>query len=205
MMLCALMSTLDDTSGVRWMRIFAYCRVSTTEQTTENQVLAIRKAGFDVPDNRVVSEQVSGSQAAMLRNGFKMLVEHKLEAGDQLVVLKLDRLGRGAIDVLSTLEMLTAKGIKVVSLDLPTSDLTSAEGRLMLGVFSAFAQFEKDRLIERTQEGLARAKAAGVKLGRPPAMKTYRSVQAAKARGLSQAKVVEEIGVSLATVKRHWK
>lgn len=187
------------------MRIFAYCRVSTTEQTTENQVLAIRKAGFDVPDNRVVSEQVSGSKAAMLRNGFKMLVEHKLEAGDQLVVLKLDRLGRGAIDVLSTLEMLTAKGIKVVSLDLPTLDLTSAEGRLMLGVFSAFAQFEKDRLIERTQEGLARAKAAGVKLGRPPAMKTYRSVQTAKAKGLSQTKVAEEIGVSLATVKRHWK
>ena len=60
------------------MRTFAYCRVSTTEQTTENQLLAIHNAGYEIPDARVVQEQVSGGVPAMQRDGFKSLVEHKL-------------------------------------------------------------------------------------------------------------------------------
>lgn len=80
-------------------RTFAYCRVSTSEQTTENQIMAIRQAGYDVIDNRVVSEVVSGGVQAMKRKAFSDLVNHKLEAGDKLVVLKLDRLGRDNIDV----------------------------------------------------------------------------------------------------------
>lgn len=83
-------------------RTFAYCRVSTSEQTTENQIMAIRQAGYDVIDNRVVSEVVSGGVQAMQRKAFADMVNHKLESGDRLVVLKLDRLDRDNIDVQHT-------------------------------------------------------------------------------------------------------
>lgn len=185
-------------------RTFAYCRVSTSEQTTENQIMAIRQAGYDVADNRVVSETVSGGIQAMKRKGFADMVIHKLEAGDRLVVLKLDRLGRDNIDVQQTIAMLVEKEIDVVSLDLPVRNLTSAEGKLMLQMFSAFAEFEKSRIIERTREGLARAKKEGKKLGRPVATNTLKRVQEAKAKGLSQSKVANVLGLGIATVKRHW-
>ena len=184
-------------------RTFAYCRVSTSEQTTENQIMAIRQAGYNVLDGRVVSEVVSGGVQAMKRKAFADLVNHKLEPGDQLVVLKLDRLGRDNIDVQQTIGMLVKRGIEVVSLDLPVRNLTSAEGKLMLQMFSAFAEFEKSRIIERTKEGLERAKQEGKRLGRP-ATDTQERVQKAKAKGLSQSKAALELGLSLPTIKRNW-
>ncbi len=102
-------------------RTFAYCRVSTSEQATENQIIAIRQAGYDVLDNRVVSEVVSGGVQAMKRKAFADMVNHKLESGDRLIVLKLDRLGRDNIDVQQAIDMLVKRGIEVVSLDLPVS------------------------------------------------------------------------------------
>jgi putative DNA-invertase from lambdoid prophage Rac len=185
-------------------RTFAYCRVSTSEQNTVNQVLAIEKAGYNIDPSRVISEKVSGSVQAMQREQFKLLVEHKLESGDTLVCLKLDRLGRDNIDLQQTIKTLTDKGVKVISLDLPVSDLSSSEGKLMLQLFASFAEFERNRIRERTSEGLARAKKEGRQLGRPEATATTVKVQAAKARKLSQAKVAIELGVSLPTVKRHW-
>ncbi|HFT4630876.1 TPA: recombinase family protein [Klebsiella pneumoniae] len=185
-------------------RTFAYCRVSTSEQTTENQIMDIRQAGYDVIDNRVVSEVVSGGVQAMQRKAFADMVNHKLESGDRLVVLKLDRLDRDNIDVQHTIAMLLDKGIDVVSLDLPASNLASAKGKLMLQMFSAFAEFEKSRITERTKEGLERAKKEGKKLGRPIATDTRQRVQEAKTGGLSQAKVAAALGLGIATIKRHW-
>lgn len=200
------MTPLNDTFEGEVMsgRIFAYCRVSTLEQDTENQVLAIERAGYKIEPTRVITEKVSGSVQAMQREGFRALVEHKLEAGDTLVVLKLDRLGRDNIDLQTTISMLAEKEVKVVSIDLPVSDLSSSEGKLMLQLFAAFAEFERNRIRERTQEGLAKVKAQGRKLGRPEASKTTISVQQKKALGLSQSEVASVLGVSLPTVKRHW-
>ena len=158
-----------------------------------------------IEDGRCVSETVSGSTEAMKRPAFKAMVEHKLERGDTLVVLKLDRLGRDAIDVQKTIETLRERGVDLRSLDLPNVNLSSAEGKLMLGVFSAFSEFERNRIRERTKEGLNRAKADGVKLGRPKATKTTKLVQAAKNEGLSQSMTAKRLGLSLATVKRHWR
>ncbi|MCD9545020.1 recombinase family protein [Photobacterium carnosum] len=186
------------------MRIFAYCRVSTTEQTTQNQIIAIRQKGYEVSDSRIVSETVSGSIEAMKREQFKMLINHQMETGDMLVVLKLDRLGRDNIDVQNTINVLTQKGVKVVCLDLPVADLSSAEGKLMLQMFAAFAEFERNRIRERTKEGIERAKVQGKKLGRPKARNTTIAVQEKKAGGLSQSNVAKELGISIATVKRHW-
>lgn len=185
-------------------RLFAYCRVSTTEQTTANQILAIRTAGYDVADSRVISEVVSGSREAMKREAFNNLVTNKLEAGDSLVVLKLDRLGRDNIDVQNTVTMLSDKGIKLICLDLPVKDLSSSEGKLMLQMFSAFAEFERNRIRERTQEGLKRAKAEGKTLGRPEATDTTKKVLACKERDMTQSQVARELLISLPTVKRHW-
>ena len=185
-------------------RTFAYCRVSTSEQSTENQIMAIRQAGYAVNDSRVISETVSGGVQAMQRKGFAEMVTHKLEAGDQLVVLKLDRLGRDNIDVQQTITMLVDKGIDVVSLDLPVRNLSSAEGKLMLQMFSAFAEFEKSRIIERTKEGLVRARKEGKKLGRPVASDTLQRVQEARAKGLSQSNAALALNLSLPTIKRNW-
>ena len=185
-------------------RIFSYLRVSTTEQSAENQLIAITKAGYDIESHRVISETVSGSKPAMDRPQFKELVNSKLESGDTLVCLKLDRLGRNNSDVLNTVKLLTDKGVKLVSLDLPIRDLTSSEGEFMLGIFSAFSQFELGRLKERTKEGLERAVKNGTKLGRPPATVTTKNVQKLKADGLTQSMVVDALNISLPTVKRHW-
>lgn len=185
-------------------RTFAYCRVSTTEQDASNQALAIRSAGYDVADNRVISETVSGSVGAMKRPAFAAMVEHKLEPGDRLIVLKIDRLGRDNIDVQETIQQLHSLGVGVVSLDLPAHDLTSSTGKMLLQMFSAFAEFERNRIRERTNEGLERAKSEGKKLGRPVAKQTTKAVQREKQRGLSQSQTATRLDISLATVKRHW-
>jgi len=185
-------------------RTFAYCRVSTIEQTTENQILAIRNAGYEIIDSRVISETVSGSTKSSDRKQFKSLLSHKLEKGDTLVVLKLDRLGRDNIDVQQTIQILCDMQVQIVCLDLPVSNLNSSEGKLMLQIFSAFAEFERNRIRERTQEGLTRAKAEGKKLGRPKAIHTTKLVQKCKLDGMSQSKSADCLNISIATAKRHW-
>ncbi|QBY46292.1 recombinase family protein (plasmid) [Arsenophonus nasoniae] len=147
-------------------RVFAYCRVSTLEQTTENQRREIEAAGFNIKPHRIVEENVSGSVAANERNGFVRLTD-RLEPDDILVVTKLDRLGRNAIDIRKTVENLASLGVKVHCLALGGVDLTSPAGKMTMQVISAVAEFERDLLIERTQAGIVRAKAQGKKLGRP--------------------------------------
>lgn len=148
-------------------RTFAYARVSTLEQDTQNQLGEIEAAGFKVEPHRVIAETVSGSVALTQRKGFVRLLD-KMESGDVLVVTKLDRLGRDAVDVSTTVAKLEELGIKVHCLALGGVDLTSSAGKLTMGVINAVAQFERDLLTERTQAGLARAKAEGKTLGRPP-------------------------------------
>ncbi len=87
-----------------------------------------------------------------------------------LIVTKLDRLGRDAVDVATTVAKLEKMGIRVHCLALGGVDLTSSAGKLTMGVINAVAQFERDLLIERTQSGLQRAKAQGKALGRPPVL-----------------------------------
>jgi DNA invertase Pin-like site-specific DNA recombinase len=104
--------------------------------------------------------------------------------------------------------MLSDKGIKLICLDLPVKDLSSSEGKLMLqmfSAFSAFAEFERNRIRERTNEGLQRAKSEGKKLGRPQAIGTTKKVLACKDKGMTQTQVANELSISLPTVKRHWR
>tara|TARA_R110000737_G_scaffold915_1_gene2639 strand:+ start:1562 stop:2044 length:483 start_codon:yes stop_codon:yes gene_type:complete len=150
-------------------RTFAYARVSTLDQDPQNQVGEIAAAGFMVEPHRIVTETVSGSMSIEQRKGFARLLD-RMERGDVLVVTKLDRLGRDAIDVSTTVVRLETRGIRVHCLALGGVDLTSSAGKLTMGVINAVAQFGRDLLIERTQSGLARAKAQGKQLGRPSAL-----------------------------------
>ncbi|AZF57307.1 recombinase family protein [Pseudomonas sp. R11-23-07] len=184
-------------------RTFLYCRVSTSSQFTENQVQEVKNAGFDVQAGRVVEETISGSIAATERPGFQKLLD-RMESGDVLIVTKLDRLGRNAMDVRQTVEHLTASGIRVHCLALGGVDLTSAAGKMTMQVLGAVAEFERDLLIERTQAGLERAKKEGKKLGRPEALSTTRDVLELKEQCCSQSEVAEKLGIGIATVKRHW-
>ena len=147
-------------------RTFAYVRVSTTEQNSENQIKEIEDAGFKVEPHRIISETISGSMPTARRKGFIRLLD-KIESKDILVVTKLDRLGRDAIDVSATVAKLEKSGIKVHCLALGGVDLTSSSGKMTMGVINAVAEFERNLLIERTQSGLTRAKSQGKTLGRP--------------------------------------
>ncbi|MEN8501815.1 MULTISPECIES: recombinase family protein [Paraburkholderia] len=184
-------------------RTFCYVRVSTSDQTTENQVREIAASGFAVEPQRVVSETVSGSVAASERPGFVRLVD-RLERGDVLVVTKLDRLGRNSMDVRSTVERLAGIGVRVHCLALGGADLTSAAGKMTMQVISAVAEFERDLLIERTQSGLQRAKAAGKHCGRPTALNDAQraAVLARLDAGASVAAVAKEFNTSRPTIMR---
>jgi putative DNA-invertase from lambdoid prophage Rac len=184
-------------------RTFAYVRVSTVGQTTENQIREIEAAGFKVDARRVVSETVSGSSAIEQRPGFMRLLD-RLEKDDVLIVTKLDRLGRNAIDVATTVARLADMGVRVHCLALGGVDLTSAAGRMTMQVISAVAQFERDLLIERTQAGLERAKAEGATLGRPAALDQaeQEAVRAALLGGASVSALAKQYGTSRQTIMR---
>ncbi len=184
-------------------RVFAYARVSTAEQDCTNQVREIEAAGFHVDTKRIVAETISGSSEAGQRPGFVRLLD-RMENGDTLIVTKLDRLGRNAIDVMQTVQRLGTAGIRVVCLALGGVDLTSSAGKMTMGVLSAVAQFERDLLIERTLSGQKRAREAGVKFGRKPALLNgeRQVVFEQLAAGATITAIARAAGVSRATIIR---
>ena len=184
-------------------RVFAYCRVSTNDQTTDNQVREIEAAGFAIQPRRIVAECISGSVATAERPGFAKLAD-RMESGDVLVVTKLDRLGRNAMDVRSTVEALAANGIRVHCLALGGVDLTSAAGKMTMQVLAAVAEFERDLLIERTQAGISRARAEGKAFGRPSVLSNDEQSQAVQmlAQGVAVAQIARELGTSRQTIMR---
>jgi putative DNA-invertase from lambdoid prophage Rac len=184
-------------------RTFAYCRVSTTGQTTENQVREIEAAGFKVDARRIVAETISGSSSIDQRPGFAKLMD-RLERDDVLIVTKMDRLGRNAVDVTQTVERLAGMGVRVHCLALGGVDLTSAAGKMTMQVLGAVAQFERDLLIERTTFGLARAKAEGATLGRPASLTAAQqgAVREALQAGASVSEVARQYDTSRQTIMR---
>ena len=184
-------------------RTFAYTRVSTINQTTANQIQEIEAAGFKVEPRRIVTETVSGSVATAQRRGFCRLLD-RLETGDVLVVTKLDRLGRNAMDVGSTVTKLAEIGVRVHCLALGGVDLASSTGKLTMNVINAVAEFERDLLIERTQAGLNRAKAEGKTLGRPATLTDAQRLEVAQRlkEGTSVAALAREFKTSRQTIMR---
>ena len=180
------------------MAIIGYARVSTTDQNPQLQLDALRDAGAV----RVFNDHgVSGSTAA--RPGLDSCLDH-LREGDVLTVWKLDRLGRNTQHVLAVVDELTSRGIGFRSI---TEGLHTdgPMGKAMLTIMAAFAQLERDTMIERTRAGLAAAAANGRKGGRP---RKVDDADAAKARslrekGIAATDIAKMLGVSRATVYRY--
>jgi len=181
------------------MAVFGYGRVSTAEQTVDNQRLEIERAGYAV--EYWFADTVSGKAHATQRKQFGDMVA-KLRKKDTVVVSKLDRLGRDAPDVLATIKTLAALDVEIVVLQLGKLDLASPAGKLMLAMLAAVAEMERDLIVERTQAGLQRARAQGKRLGRPA--KTTPDQRQAMIDAYAQKQSVSALarlyGVSRATV-----
>lgn len=189
------------------MPSFAYLRVSTNEQTTEQQLRQIKEAGHAVEGDRVYVEHgVSGKVPALKREQFARLHE-RLKAGDVVIVAKLDRLGRDVLDVVATVQELTKKGIVLDVLGLGRLD-SSAQSRLTLNMLAAISQFEREIIGERTKAKLAQLKADGVKLGRPVKINDEQLRERARTlldAKVSWRKVATELNIALSTLQRLMK
>ena len=140
--------------------------------------------------------------AKAARPGLKAALDY-MRDDDVLVVTRLDRLGRTALDTLRTIDELAKQDVAVIVLK-PELDSRTKEGRLMVTIMSGLAEFERDLLIERTQAGLSRAKAEGKKLGRPAALtaQQQQAVRDGLAAGQSVSSLARQLGASRQTVMR---
>lgn len=145
---------------------YGYGRVSTEDQHSENQRQVIALQQKVSVDEWFEDQNVSGKTKAVNRPEFARMLS-KAVIGDEIVFTRVDRIGRRASDVLNTVEGLLEKGIEVYILQLGDTPLSSPMGKVMLGVFAIFAENERDSIIERTNDGIARTKAKGTKFGAP--------------------------------------
>jgi len=184
------------------MVYFGYARVSTVDQNTDNQLLEMRLAGFDInPKFWFVDEGISGKSCAVQRSSFKKL-KSRIREGETLVVSKIDRLGRDPIDVLQTVKDLSEMGVKIIVLQFGNTDLTSQAGKLMLMMLAAVAEMELDLLRERTKIGIQRAREEGRTIGRPTKTNTHQKAQIKEdlSSGISVSAVARQYSVSRATI-----
>ncbi len=178
--------------------IYGYARVSTDGQSVAAQVAALTAAGA----GKVFREVASGAQTerAQLRKALAAL-----DSGDVLMVTRLDRLARSTRDLLNTLAVATGRKARFRSLGDAWADTTTAHGRLMLTVLGGLAEFERDLIRARTSEGRERARARGVKMGRPPRLTPHQQREAIKRRDQGEeslADIGRSYNVSAATISR---
>src|SRR5215212_8712028 len=179
--------------------IVGYCRTSTVEQKAglEAQVSALQQAGCEC----IFAEQIS---SIAKRPELEAALAY-VRDGDTLVVTRLDRLARSTQDLLSIVERLDRKGVALRILDFAGSaiDSTKAVDKLLITVFAAFAEFERNLMLERQREGIAKAKVEGKYKGRAPTARSQADqiVSLAEA-GLTKAVIAEELGISPRSVFR---
>jgi putative DNA-invertase from lambdoid prophage Rac len=186
------------------MHTFVYARVSTSDQTNDNQLLEIEQAGYDA--DTVYTDTVSGKVPADERLEFGKLLDTviRTKKPKRLIVTKLDRLGRDAIDIMTTVKRFSEMGCAVRVLQLGDLDLASSAGKLVLSTLSAVAEMERDLLVERTNAGIARARAEGKTLGRPKVTndKSAAEITDKLHEGVSVAQIARDHGVSRMTIMR---
>ncbi|WP_371031327.1 recombinase family protein [Pseudoclavibacter sp. JSM 162008] len=186
------------------MRLLGYTRVSTATQDAQLQLDALVDVGVQKRD--VFADVTSGSRTAIERPGMKRLLEHA-EAGDTVVVWRVDRLGRSLIDVLNTVNLLRERGINVRSISDGIDPATST-GRLMLNMLATLAEYERELIVERVNAGIAAARQNGTKFGRPlsdpvQVEEKLQVVSDARKRGRTAADAARLVGWSRATLYRH--
>lgn len=185
---------------------YGYTRTSTKDKQTDDlQRRALLDAG--VGDAQIYADQISGSRQARSRPGWSAL-EPRLRNGDELVVWRLDRIGRSMIDVIMTVSELQQRGVHLRSLS-DSIDSSTREGRLMLNLMATFAEYERELIQERVKAGVDAARARGVRFGRPAVdpEESARKVRAVRhlvqSEGISVAAAARTVGWSRATYYRH--
>jgi len=181
----------------RNMTTYGYARVSTNGQDLGSQEVELMAAGCA----KVFKEKVSGAKTDRAELAKVM---RRLEPGDVLVVARLDRLARSTRDLLNVLATIGERGAGFRSLKDTWADTTTPHGRLMLTVLGGLAEFERELIRARTSDGRTRAKARGVRFGRPAALTPHQRAEALQrlANGEVQADVARSFNVSQATISR---
>jgi DNA invertase Pin-like site-specific DNA recombinase len=179
------------------MAIYGYARVSTRDQDLTGQVAELKTAGC----GNIYREKASGAKTD--RPELAKLIR-RLDAGDVLVVTRLDRLARSTRDLLNILDAVGKRGAGFKSLRDTWADTTTPHGRLMLTVLGGLAEFERELIKARTSDGRARAKARGVQFGRPSKLTAYQRQEALKRlqEGHAQTDVARLLNVSQPTISR---
>lgn len=191
------------TKPMTTMSAISYLRVSTSDQTVENQRQAIATAGWKI-EKEFADEATSGTTAADSRDGWAECSKY-LREGDTLVVYALDRLGRSTVDVLTQINTLSSRGIRLVIL-MQGFDTDTPAGKLALTMFAAFAEFEHGIRRERQKEGIARARIEGGKYqGRKPKLTLAQQAELKKRfdAGENRSQLAREFGVDRVTVHRY--
>jgi DNA invertase Pin-like site-specific DNA recombinase len=179
------------------MAVFGYARVSTDGQTLASQDAELMGAGCA----KVYAEKVSGARSDRPELG-KLL--RRVEAGDLLIVTRLDRLARSTRDLLNILHMLAERGAKFKSLHDPWADTTTPQGELLVTILAGFATFERHLIKARTDDGRKRAQARGVRFGRPRKLDQHQRQEAVQrlANGETLVDVARTYGVDPTTIGR---
>ena len=179
------------------MTCYGYARVSTDGQSLAAQDAQLHAAGCV----KVYAEKISGARS---NRPELAKVLKRLDLGDVLVVTRLDRLARSTRDLLNILDDIAKRDAGFKSLHDAWADTTSAHGRLMVTILAGLAEFERELILARTSDGRSRAKARGVRFGRPPTLTAHqrREVLQRLAQGEVQADVALSFNVSQATISR---
>src|SRR4051794_28576738 len=172
------------------MTAYGYARVSTNGQDLSSQETELLAAGCA----KVFKEKVSG---AKVDRAELAKVIRRLEPGDLLLVTRLDRLARSTRDLLNVLATIGVRQAGFRSLNDTWADTTTPHGRLMLTVLGGLAEFERELILARTSDGRTRAKARGVRFGRPPALTVHQRQEALQRlkEGATQADLARTYGV----------
>jgi len=184
------------------MRAAIYARVSTTDQTCENQLLELRRyiEARGWTGTEFVDKGVSGNKES--RPALDALLrDAKRRRFDVLVCWRLDRLGRNLRHLVTLLEDLQSLGVAFVSLD-EGIDCTTPAGKLQLHILAALAEFERERIRERVFAGLRRARSEGKTLGRPKGAVPLERLASVSSLSLTDAAAT--LGISRSTLKR-WR
>jgi DNA invertase Pin-like site-specific DNA recombinase len=179
------------------MTVYGYARVSTQDQHLTGQLAALKAAGADP----IFREKVSGVRVDR-PNLTKLMTS--LQAGDVVVVTKLDRLGRSTRELLGLIERIGKVGASFRSLGDPLWDTGSSQGRLLSTMLAAIAEFERELIRDRTGEGRKRAQAAGVRFGRKRKLSDFQRAEAVKRRdaGETLASIAKSYAVNISMISR---
>lgn len=189
------------------LKVFGYARVSTPEQKLDVQIDKIKKY-CDLKDYELINifeDKASGKNIE--REGFtrmiKVLQDNKLNING-IVIVKLDRIGRSVIDLVHIMKFFDENNIHVCSID-DNIDTSTKEGRLFFHFTAAFAEYERELIMDRTASGISFAKSMGVKFGRPTKKFDIKAIKKDLALGVPKTVIARKLQMSESTFHRKFK